>query len=794
MPDEPLPPPIQLRPRAARSGEQGADGVSDGARRDAGDDGIVRTPALDRSLRLATGEAKKFERLGLRTVRDLLEHYPRRVVDPGTLTDLASLRIGDHVVLIVDIASFTARTMRARRGSVVTIEVTDGRRRLPLVYFAPHPGRVAYMEARLRVGKRVTVDGVVNTKNGVLQLTHPKIADVDSNLSEEEIERRATFPQLRYGQTKGLDTDKISATIRSQLASLSDADLPDPVPADVRRARNQLDHATALRTLHEPETMAGYRSAQEALRFEEAFVLQVAMARRRAEAAAVPATARPPRPGGIAQAFDARLPFTLTPGQVEVGATIAEEIAGTVPMQRLLQGEVGSGKTVVALRAMLQVVDAGGQAALLAPTEVLAAQHERSIRALLGELGEAGMLGGADAATRVVLLTGSQTAAQRRRALGEAAGGSAGVVIGTHALLQEHVQFADLGLVVVDEQHRFGVEQRDALRAKGRATPHLLVMTATPIPRTVAMTIFGDLEISTLRDVPTGRAEVLTHLVPAGNAAWVTRAWERIAEEVRQGRRAFVVCPRITATQAEAGESFIPEDVGGRDELGDGALDLDGTGGSGGSDPDQPPRELAAVEDVVERLRAEPALAGVAIGELHGRLTSEEKEAAMADLASGALGVLVATTVIEVGVDVPQASVMVILDADRFGLSQLHQLRGRIGRGSLPGVCLAISPVPKDSLAHERLEVFAGTRDGFVLAEADLGQRREGDVLGAAQSGGSSSLRLLRVVADAEIIEAAREAARAVVAQDPELLAHPALAEAIARALDPEAQEYLERT
>ncbi len=757
----------------------------------AADDGVVRTPALDRSLRLTTAEAKKFERLGLRTVRDLLEFYPRRVVDPGTLTDLASLRIGDHVILIVDIASFTARTMRARRGSVVTIEVTDGRRRLPLVYFAPHPGRVAYMEARLRVGKRVTVDGVVNTKNGVLQITHPKIADVDSNLSEEEIERRASFPQLRYGQTRGLDSDRISATIRSQLALLSDADLPDPVPAEVRRARRQPDHATALRTLHEPETMAGYRSAQEALRFEEAFVLQAAMARRRAEAAAVPATARPPRTGGIAQAFDARLPFTLTAGQVTVGATIAEEIAGTVPMQRLLQGEVGSGKTVVALRAMLQVVDAGGQAALLAPTEVLAAQHERSIRAMLGELGEAGMLGGADAATRVVLLTGSQTAAQRRRALGEAAGGSAGIVIGTHALLQEHVQFADLGLVVVDEQHRFGVEQRDALRAKGRAAPHLLVMTATPIPRTVAMTIFGDLEVSTLRDVPAGRAEVLTHLVPADNAAWLARTWQRVAEEVRQGRRAFVVCPRITATQGEAGEILVPAGTGVRDADGEDALDLDG---AGGGDGDGPPRELAAVEEVVERLRAEPALAGVAIGTLHGRMSGEEKEAAMADLASGALGVLVATTVIEVGVDVPQASVMVVLDADRFGLSQLHQLRGRIGRGTLPGVCLAVSPAPPDSPAHERLTVFAGTRDGFVLAEADLGQRREGDVLGAAQSGGSSSLRLLRVVAHAEVIEEARGAARAVVEQDPQLREHPALAEAIARALDPEAEEYLERT
>ncbi|GMA30845.1 DEAD/DEAH box helicase [Litorihabitans aurantiacus] len=419
MPDEQPPPPIPLyarTPRAFREGSPDGDGG----------DGVVRTPALDRSLRLTTGDAKKFERLGLRTVRDLLEHYPRRVADPGRLTDLASLTLGDHVILIVDIASFTARSMRSRRGSVVTIEVTDGVRRLPIVYFAPHPGRVAYLEQRLPVGKRVTVDGVVGTKNGALQLTHPVIADVDSDLSEEEIERRATFPQLRYGQTRGLDSTKIAAVIGAQLETLTDADLPDPVPPAVRRARrrSKLEHARALRLLHGPETMAEYDGAQDALRFEEAFVLQAAMARRRAQADAVPAAAREPRADGIAAAFDARLPFTLTDGQREVGDQIGADLARTTPMQRLLQGEVGSGKTVVALRAMLQVVDAGGQAALLAPTEVLAAQHERSIRAMLGELAEAGMLGGGEDATRVVLLTGSQSAAQRRRALAEAAGGA----------------------------------------------------------------------------------------------------------------------------------------------------------------------------------------------------------------------------------------------------------------------------------------------------------------------------------------------------------------------------------
>ncbi|WP_235866009.1 ATP-dependent DNA helicase RecG [Serinibacter arcticus] len=758
-------------------------------------DGIVQLNPLDRRVSkvISARPAKALEKIGIHTVRDLLGHYPRRYSDPGRLTDLSDLVVGEPVVLVVDIASFTSRRTQ-KGGYLITVEVTDGVRRLPTVFFPRHRGSVQYYERILRVGQRVTVEGTIGLNRGVRQITHPDIEGIDEEMSEEEIAERASRPRPVYPLTGSLNQKQLRAVIRAQLLTLDDRFLADPVPAEVRAEHGLLSHAEAIRLLHDPETAEDHGRAREALRFEEAFVLQSAMARRRAEAAAVPATARPPRSGGIADAFDARLPFELTPGQREVGDTIAAEIAGTVPMQRLLQGEVGSGKTVVALRAMLQVVDGGGQAALLAPTEVLAAQHERSIRALLGELGEAGMLGGADAATRVVLLTGSQTAAQRRRALGEAAGGSAGIVIGTHALLQEHVQFADLGLVVVDEQHRFGVEQRDALRAKGRAAPHLLVMTATPIPRTVAMTIFGDLEISTLRDLPSGRAEVTTVVVPAENEAWMARTWARVAEEVRQGRRAFVVCPRISATQVEPGTPplvLLPEGAG-ADDVED--LFVAAAAAAEADAPAPAPRELAAVEDVLEELRGNPDLAGITIEALHGRLAAEEKEAAMAAFSSGETGVLVATTVIEVGVDVPEASAMVVLDADRFGLSQLHQLRGRIGRGSLPGICLAVTAATPLSAAGERLAVFASTRDGFVLAEADLGQRREGDVLGAAQSGGSSSLRLLRVVSDADVIEQARGSARAVVEQDPDLAAHPALAEAIARALDPEAEEFLERS
>jgi ATP-dependent DNA helicase RecG len=447
-----------------------------------------------------------------------------------------------------------------------------------------------------------------------------------------------------------------------------------------------------------------------------------------------------------------------------------------VPMQRLLQGEVGSGKTVVALRAMLQVVDAGGQAALLAPTEVLASQHARSLRALLGDLAEGGMLGGAETGTRVALLTGSQATAARREALLDAASGAAGIVVGTHALLSKNVQFADLGLVVVDEQHKFGVEQRDTLRAKAVASPHLLVMTATPIPRTVAMTVFGDLETSVLREVPAGRSGVATHVVPADNPAWLARTWRRVREEVDKGGRAYVVCARIEGDDADGADLVAAEPA---------------TLGAAGAAPRRP---LRAVAEVAEELSGLPDLAGIGVGVLHGRMAPDDKERALADFASGAVPVLVSTTVVEVGVDVPEATAMVILDADRFGVSQLHQLRGRIGRGAAPGVCLLVSSAPSDSPAAERVATVAATSDGFELASFDLEQRGEGDVLGASQWGAASSLRLLRVTRDGDLIDEARADARALVEQDPELSAWTALQAAIAARLADRRDEFLDRT
>ncbi len=745
-------------------------------------DAVVRPlPYLEQDLgRVVPGAAKKLAKLGVLTVGDLLRYYPRRYHRWGEMSSIGTLRVGEHATVDAEVEQSTMRTMRSRGGVILEVVVRNGRDRLHLTWFAKHQGALRRFEQELRPGAVGLFSGTVKEYRGQHQLLHPEfeLYEVHDAADEATRELETRRPRPVYGLTAGLTNLAVAGAVEVVLSSVADADLPDPLPDAVRGAMPGLREA--LVGVHRPRDQEELDRALDRLRFEEAFVLQAELARRTARFAAQAAVARPRRAGGLLDAFDARLPFTLTAGQREVGEVIAGQLAADSPMQRLLQGEVGSGKTVVAARAMLQVIDAGGQAALLAPTEVLAAQHARTLRALLGDLAEAGMLGGADVATRVALLTGSQPAAVRRRALAEIAGGAAGVVVGTHALLSEHVQFADLGLVVVDEQHRFGVEQRDVLRAKAGGVPHLLVMTATPIPRTVAMTVFGDLETSTLREVPAGRAEVVTHVVPAGRPGWLARTWQRVREEVDGGGRAYVVCARIDGDAARA-------DVDGADLVTDAPPE-------GAEDAGPPPRPLHAVTEVAQELRGTPALAGVRVGELHGRMTPEEKDRVLADFASGAVPVLVSTTVIEVGVDVPDATVMVVLDADRFGISQLHQLRGRIGRGSRPGVCLLVADTVDGTPAQTRLQTLAATRDGFELATVDLELRREGDVLGAAQSGRGSSLRLLRVTRHADVIERARTAARALVAQDPDLAGHPALDAAIQQLLTGEREEYLDRS
>jgi len=520
-------------------------------------------------------------------------------------------------------------------------------------------------------------------------------------------------------------------------------EVPDFLPEDIREKNGYPTLHQALVQLHKPADLEHAEIARERLTFDEAFLLQLLLAKRKAALRSLDAIARPRVSGGLLDAFDTLLPFELTAGQKEVSAEIESDLAKSHPMHRLLQGEVGSGKTIVALRAMLTVIDNGGQAALLAPTEVLAAQHLRTITKLLGDLAQGGMLGGDEKATQVTLITGSQSAAARKEALALAASGAAGIVIGTHALLGESIVFKDLGLIVVDEQHRFGVEQRDALKSKAHTPAHLLVMTATPIPRTVAMTVFGDLDISTLRELPLGRQPITTHVIAAQEKpAHLERAWQRIAEEVSQGHQAYVVAPRISATNNED-------------------ADMDFLFGTES-------QSIASVEELGPMLHSGP-FSGLRVAPLHGRLSTEVKDSTMSAFSAGDLDVLISTTVIEVGVDVPNATVMVIMDADRFGVSQLHQLRGRIGRGSSPGLCLLVTNSLPETPARIRLEAVASTLDGFELSKIDLEQRREGDVLGASQSGTRSHLRLLRVLRDEELIDSARQSAEEIIEADPSL-------------------------
>jgi ATP-dependent DNA helicase RecG len=575
-----------------------------------------------------------------------------------------------------------------------------------------------------------------------------------------------------YPATAKANTFLIQRCVRMALDMLDLDD--DPLPPELTSRLDLIGLRAALEGIHRPKTFAERDQARARLAWDEAFVLQVVMARRRAAAAGLPATARHPVAGGLLDDFDARLPFELTDGQRRIGATIAAEISADHPMHRLLQGEVGSGKTVVAVRAMLAVADAGGQSALLAPTEVLAQQHFRSITTMLGDLALRGQLGGAEHATTVTLLTGSMGQAARRSALLDAASGEAGIVIGTHALLEEKVQFADLGLVVVDEQHKFGVEQRDALRAKARddRRPHVLVMTATPIPRTVAMTVYGDLEVSTLEELPKGRAEIVTYVAPvAEKPGWFDRVWQRVRDEVAGGHQAYVVCPRIGGDEPED-----PDDPDAPDD------------DDGGAPAVRPP---IGVLELLPRL-TDGYLQGLRVEMLHGRMPSDAKDATMRGFADGEIDVLVATTVVEVGVDVANATTMVIMDAERFGVSQLHQLRGRVGRGVAASLCLLVTELPADSPARERLDAVAATTDGFRLSELDLEQRREGTILGQQQHG-RSDLRLLSLVRDRELIERARDEATAIVDADPELAAHPALAAAVADLLATEGAEFLEK-
>jgi ATP-dependent DNA helicase RecG len=742
----------------------------------------VITP--DSPVAAVLGDSKKrdkIEQLGLRTVGDLLGHFPRRYLKTGELTEVGSLEPGQQLTVVGRIAKADTHTYKDRRTGRTAFRVdvllaTNGPS-LKMGFFAKHQNTADWHRKRLPVGVEGVFTGKVTRFRDEWQLTNPEMVMFDSEGDDVDsarvaVERlKSLFPL--YPATKGVESWDLQRAIGFALSVLDD--VPDLLPDALRQEWSLIDSRTALEWIHSPDDYAQVGAAQKRFRFEEALVTQLVLARRRAELRLLGAQSRGGG-GGLLEAFDARLPFELTQGQREVGSQLEEDLARPHPMNRLLQGEVGSGKTVVALRAMLRVIDSEGQAALLAPTEVLAQQHHRSITAMLGDLAAGGMLGGADEGTTVALLTGSMGRAARQENLLRIASGEAGIVIGTHALLEDNVSFADLGLVVVDEQHRFGVEQRAALTDKAAAPPHVLVMTATPIPRTVAMTVFGDLETSVLTELPAGRAPIQTNVVPLDvQPHWINRVWARVREEAEKGHQAYVVCPRIGGGVLEEGEADLVD------------FDEDGQ-----ALPSLSPDSLAAVEQLVPDL-VEGPLRGLRVGMLHGRMHSDEKDRTMRAFAAGDIDVLVSTTVIEVGVDVANATMMVLLDADRFGVSQLHQLRGRIGRGGFPGLCLLVTHTAEGSPALGRLAAVAATTDGFELSRVDLETRREGDVLGASQSGFRSSLQQLRVLRDEKTIVAARQAAEQLLSADPALASAPRLAAAVDALQDSGKSGFMEK-
>ncbi len=704
--------------------------------------------------------AKAFKDLfGFTTVGDLLHHFPRRYLVRGELSDIKALREGDEATILAKVHSVQSRRFQARKGTMLEAIVTDGTEKLSLTFF-----NQAWREKDLKVGSQGLFAGKIGVFNGKKQLAHPDYEMIpDGDDVDGAVAGFANKYIPLYPSSAKLPSWKIAQCVDLALTSLDE--IEDPIPLELLEKNKYPTIREALTHIHHPVDLDATELARERLTFDEALLLQLLLLKRKDDLRKLDAVSRPHKAGGLLDAFDARLPFELTAGQQAVAAEIASDLSASHPMHRLLQGEVGSGKTVIALRAALTVIDNGGQVALLAPTEVLAAQHIRTFSRLLGDLAEGGLLGSAEVSTSVVLLTGSQNAASRKEALSAIKSGSAGLVVGTHALLSESVEFQDLAFVIVDEQHRFGVEQRDALKAKANITPHLLVMTATPIPRTVAMTVFGDLDVSTLRELPLGRQTITTHLVPVEEKPhFLERTWERVREEVSQGHQVYIVAPRISAEISEDADFEF----------------LEGENSA-----------LTAVEELGPELQS-GALAGLRIAPLHGRQSAEIKDETMKAFAAGEIDVLVSTTVIEVGVDVPNATLMVIMDADRFGVSQLHQLRGRVGRGTSPGLCLLVTKSLSDSPARTRLDAVASTTDGFELSRIDLEQRREGDVLGTNQSGTRSHLRLLRVLRDEALIEIARDEAQVLINND--LGKHSLLEAALAKLELDTATEFIDKS
>ena len=689
------------------------------------------------------GERRKeaLESFGIGNVLELLGTYPRRYIDRTNMVRIADLVEGEDSLVVVEVVSTRAIRTKNRR-SMVSCTVTDGSRKMSLTFF-----NQPWRDKQLTPGLQVAVFGRPETHRGYLQMTNPVVDPVGDRTGRIV----PIYPQSEKSRINSWD---LGRWIEDALAKCAPRGIADSVPPEILGRHSLVDRARAMHDIHMPETMEARAAARRRLAFDEVLRVQLVLVARKARWESESAGFEHATTGDLIDGFSAALPFPLTGAQTRVIAEIHRDLAAPRPMHRLLQGDVGSGKTLVAVSTMLAAVQGGHQAALMAPTEVLADQHAMSVRALLASLRlpDDGDLFGARA-IRVELLTSKVGAAERRRILAALAAGEVDIVIGTHALIQDDVEYASLGVVVVDEQHRFGVEQRARLRDKalesgdGRA-PDVLVMTATPIPRTAAMTVYGDLDVSVLDEMPPGRTPIRTRRVsgPLEEEAM----WAEIRARLDAGEQAYVVCPMIEENEK---------------------------------------REVASAEETAARLRA-GQLGDYEVVLLHGRMASSEKEAVMESFRSRRAAVLVATTVIEVGVDIPNATAMVILDADRFGIAQLHQLRGRVGRGTVASECWLVTQSADDS---PRVEALVGSTDGFVLAEEDLRLRGEGTIMGAAQKG-RSDLVLASLQRDLDLISAAREEALRLVAADPELSGLAAMRDELDLLFSAEDEEFLFRS
>jgi len=675
---------------------------------------------VDRLKGVGEKKLASLREVGVETVLDLLTTYPRRWVDRTNECRVSDLQAGQEALVLVAVRSVTKRIGRNRR-SIVEAVVGDGSGRFHVVFF-----NQPWREKQLREGLQIALFGKPEVFRGGLQMTNP-IVDMIGDRTGRIV------PIYSQSEKAALSTWEIAGWVEDALKRCEPRGLADPVPAAARQRLGLISRSRALHNIHLPETMGEKEMARRRLAFDELLRVQAVLVMRKRAIERESRGIRHTLDGELVGRLRAALPYELTSAQQRTIAEIEADLAGPHPMHRLLQGDVGSGKTLVAVSAMLTAVQGGHQGALMAPTEVLAEQHATGVRRLLQgvTVPDPGNLFG-DRPLRVELLTNRIMGGDRRDVMAGLADGTVDIVIGTHALIQEGVQFRSLGVVVVDEQHRFGVEQRAALRAKGdgEVVPDVLVMTATPIPRTAAMTVYGDLDVSVLDELPPGRIPIVTKW--ANGPLMEQGAWATVSEEVAAGRQAFVVCPLI-----EESEKL----------------------------------EVASAREMYERLHHDE-LRGLRIALLHGRMPSAEKESVMESFRRGELDVLVATTVIEVGVDVPNATVMVIVDADRFGIAQLHQLRGRVGRGVHPSTCWLVTQEVEGR--NQRVEALVATTDGFELAEVDLDLRGEGTLMNTAQKG-RSDLRLASLRRDRELVALAREVAFEIVDPDPMLENHPLL-------------------